>query len=406
MKFDYRAKDRTGKLCEGHLDADSSADARRRLRDQGLFVLALDSAKRSGARSKSRSAGRARGRRVKPADIVMFMSQLTIMCQSGVDLAEAIRNVAQQCPRPALRAVLEVVYQDVSNGASFSAALARHPLAFDETFVAGIAAGEHSGAIIDVLQRLTHLMRSEMRLRSGVWSMLMYPIVLCGVTGLVLTVMVFFVLPQFAKVFEDLDRTPPAMTQLLLGAAQFAREHVVALAVVAAGLAAVAYRLRSAAAVRRYLDHASLNLALLRNATRALATGRAFRLLGTMLQAGVPLLEGLQLSGAAARNQLFRALFAKLEHEVLQGQGVGEVLLASPFLPEGAAHMVATAERTGNLGTVLQSVGEYFEDEGERHVRDLVKVLEPAVIIFLGVIVAVVVLSVVLPLLDVSTMSQ
>jgi type II secretory pathway component PulF len=404
MKLSYRAKERSGVTTAGEIEAESPDEARRKLRERGYFVLELSAARRGGALA-GRSPWPSRGRVTKP-DIVIVMSQLTIMCQSGVDLAEALKNVAEHCLRPQFKTVLESVSQDVSNGASFSEALAKHPHVFDETFVAGVAAGEKSGAMTEVFGRLTQLLRSEIRLRSAVWSMLTYPLVLCGVTFLAVNGMVFFVLPQFSKVFEDLGKAPPPLTQMLLTASQFARGNAIWILLAVGAFGFAAYRMRSTSWVQKWRDSLTLNGAVIRKATRALATGRTFRLLGTMLQSGVPLLDGIRLCRSAARNSLFRALFEQLEREVLQGQGLGKSLIAAPFLPLGAAHMIATAERSGKLGQVLETVGEYYEDEGERHLRELVKVLEPAVIIVLGVIVGIVVLSIVLPMLDVSTLAK
>jgi type II secretory pathway component PulF len=403
MKFQYRAKDRGGEAAQGELDAESIADARNKLRNQGLFVLELaaaTSARRAGATSFNLR------RAASKADILILLSQLTIMMQSGVDLAESLRNLAEQCSKPALKAVLHGIYSDVSSGVSFSAALRRHPEVFDETFVAVIAAGECSGTMTAVLERLTGLMRGELRLRNTVWSMLMYPLVLCSVTFLVLNALVFFVLPQFATVFVEMGRSPPPLTAVLLAIGAFAKQHAMALG--SAGLALVAgwYFLRATPPVRRAYDYFILHAVIVRQATRSLITGRLFRLLGTMLQTGVPMLDCIRLSRGAVKNVFFRRMFDVIEHDVLHGQGMAKSLLLVPFLPVGAAHMVATAEKSGRLGHVLQMVGEFYEDDGERHLRNMIKVLEPAIILGLGAVVASVVLSVVLPLLDMSTLSH
>lgn len=401
-KFQYRAKDRSGKPTSGEIEASSLAAARQQLRRDGLFVMSLSAASEPTASAPAKSSA-AWGHRIKKTDLLMMMSQLTIMCQSGVDLADAIKNVAQQMTKPAFRDILLAVHEDISSGVSFSESLRRHPQVFDDAFVAGMAAGEQAGAITPVLERLTHLTRTDIKLRSAVWSMLMYPLVLCGVTFVVLNAIVFFVLPQFAKVFADLGTPAPPITQLMLSAGQSVSDHKVfvlgLLAACVVGLAAV----RRTATARRGWDYLTLHAAFIRDATRALAAGRIFRLLGTMLASGVPLVDGIRLCRGTAKNGLFRDLFEKIEHDVLHGEGLGKPLLEATFLPSGAAQMVATAERCGNLGNVLQTVGEYFEEEGEKRIRDLVKILEPAVIVLLGLIVAVVVLSVVLPLLDVST---
>lgn len=401
MKFQYQAKQRNGEATSGEIDAASAAEARQRLRSQGLFVTSLT----SNAGPMRRTAHRSPGflARVSKADLVMMMSQLTIMCQSGVDLAESLHNLADQCPKPALKTVLAQLDADVSGGSSFSEALRKHPQVFDDTFVAGIAAGEQTGAITQVLERLTYLVRGDMRLHSTVWSMLMYPIVLFAVTFVVLNALVFFVLPQFATVFESLEKPVPPITQFLLNLGAFMRGNVV---LVAGGFIAMVVGLyygRQTNVVRRYWDYATLNFALVRNSTRAISTGRTFRLLGTMLMSGVPLVDSIRLCRSAVKNRLFREVFEKVERDVLHGEGMGKTLLATHFLPTGAAQMVVTAERSGKMGEVLKNVGEYFEDEGERHLRDLIKIAEPAVIVFLGVVVAGIVLSIMLPLLDVST---
>ena len=225
MKFQYQAKKKNGENAAGEVEAASIGEARQQLRAQGLFVSKLEPVKLSGKSSNGVSSLQLFGR-VTKSDLVMMMSQLTIMCQSGVDLAEALENVAQQCSKPAFKAVLERVHADVSNGASFSDALRRHPRVFDDMFVAGIASGEQAGTITQVLERLTYLIRGDLRLKATVWSMLMYPIVLCGVTFLVLNALIFFVLPQFATVFESLEKPVPPLTQFLLNLGTFVRTNL------------------------------------------------------------------------------------------------------------------------------------------------------------------------------------
>lgn len=405
MKFHYQAKNRNGELTAGEMEAVSIVDARQQLRARGLFVSKLTPAGLAGRPQVMGATLRLFGR-VSKSDLVMMLSQLTIMCQSGIDLAEALRNVADQCTKPAFRTVLERVHEDVSSGTSFSEALRKHPRVFDETFVAGIASGEQAGTITQVLERLTYLLRGDLRLQSTIWSMLMYPIVLSGVTFIVLNALVFFVLPQFATVFESLEKPVPPLTKFLLNIGTFVRGHIVLVLGTMFTVVIGAFMSRKAKIVRRTWDHATLNLALVKTATRALLTGRTFRMLGTMLMSGVPLVDGIRLCRSAARNQLFRELFMKVETDVLNGEGLGRTLLAAPFLPAGAAQMVATAEKSGKMGEVIKSVGEYYEDQGENALRNLVKIAEPAVIVVLGVFVAGIVLSIVLPMLDVSTTSR
>lgn len=407
MQFKYSAKQRDGTAVSDSIDADNVDAARQQLRRDGLFIVSIAAAGRGGAATSSgRASNIRRPAKVKKSDLLMMLSQLNIMCQSGVDLAEAIKNVTEQISKPHFKKVLERVHDDISAGVSFSESLSRHPSVFDRTFVSSIAAGEQSGSIGPVLKRLTELVRRDIQLHSAVWSMMMYPIVLCIVTFLVLNALVFFVLPQFAKVFADLGRPAPPVTQVMLNFGETVSNHRVLLIGAVATVAVAIAILRNSRFVRGVLDHAMLNFIGLRKATRALLTGRCFRLLGAMLESGVPLIDGIKLCRDSVENRIYREMFNRVEYDVLHGEGIGKPLLESSCLPAGAAQMVATAERSGKLGEVMQSVGAHFEEEGERSIRDLVKVLEPAVIVVLGVIVAGVILSVVLPLLDVSSISH
>lgn len=413
MKFQYEAKDRQGNSTHGQIEGESALAVRQKLRTQGLFVLSLGSAdspySERPAPRNSHSPSAKLGtnfNRVNGSDLIVALSQLSIMCHSGDDLAEALRTVASQCQSPKLRQVLLSAYEDVAQGLTFSAALARHPKVFSESLVAALAAGEQAGRVVDVLDRTTRMMRKDQSLRSTIASMLMYPAVLCTVTSLVIFSMLFFVLPQFATVFRDMDRAVPPLTNILLSIGTGLRGNWIIVFAIIVTLIGTCIAFRKHPQARNFLDHAILHVVIVKDSARALITGRVFRLLGTMLENGVPLLESIRLCRNATSNRLYQNLFDSIEHQILQGEGMSETLVHASFLPSGAAHMIATGERTGKLPSVLQSVGEYFEDEGERRLRTLVKMLEPAIIIGLGAVVAIVVLSIVLPLLDVTTASR
>jgi type IV pilus assembly protein PilC len=203
-----------------------------------------------------------------------------------------------------------------------------------------------------------------------------------------------------------MDRAVPPLTSILLTVGAGLRENWIIIAVISAVVVGLGIGVRKHPQVQRLLDGVLLNTWIIKESARALITGRVFRLLGTMLENGVPLLESIRLCRKSTRNRLFHEMFERVEHEILQGEGMSRTLVETNFLPAGAAHMISTGERTGKLPVVLQSVGEFFEDEGERRLRTLVKMLEPAIIIGLGGVVAVVVLSIILPLLDVTTASR
>ncbi len=344
-------------------------------------------------------------KKVRSSDLVVALSQLTIMIQSGDDLAEALRMIARQCSQPKLRKVLGDIHREVEQGNRFSSALGKYPKVFDEAMVAAVEAGEQSGRLTEVLDRMVGAMRKDQNLRSAVGSMLTYPAVLCLITTAVVFAMFFFVLPQFAKVFADMERPIPPLTQFLLSIGGFLRQRVGWLMAAASLALGLGVALRGNPRLRAWLDRMVLYAVVVKQASRPLMAGRLFRLMGTMVENGVPLLETIRLCRKATGNTLFRKLFETIEHDILRGEGMARALSEASFLPDGAAHMVSTGERTARLPFVLQSLGDYFEEEGERKLRWMVKILEPAMIIGLGAVVATVVLSIVLPMLDMTAVS-
>jgi type II secretory pathway component PulF len=344
-----------------------------------------------------------KGSRVKQRDLVLVFSQLSILLQSGDDLAGAIQVIAKQCSNAALRNVMRSLYRDVEEGLGLSAAMAKHPQVFDTSMVAVIDAGEHSGKLIEVLERMTSLLQRDQQLKSNVLSMLTYPAVLMLITASVVSSMFFFVLPQFAKVFKDMERPVPPLTSTLLTIGTTLQTYwmVIVGGIIALGLALV--YARHLPQWRYSVDYLMLNTVGLRQATRPLMAGRIFRLMGTMIENGVPLLETVRLSQRATSNIYYRDLFQSMERDLLEGRGIGPSVTSVAFLPIGAGHMLETGERSAKIAFVLQTIGEYFEREGEQKLRWFVKLLEPTMIVTLGGVVGTVVMSIVLPMLDITT---
>ena len=400
--YAYTARNPRGETAKGTLPADSPAEARRQLKEKGLFVISLDASARSAA-GAVRGPGRGK---VSRKDLMTLTSQLSIMTKTGLDIAGALESLARQCGNPRLKSTLEMVHQEVLGGKSVSAAMKGYPEVFDQTYVASVAAGETSGQLPEVLSRLAALQRTELRLVATRRALLAYPIVLASVSGLVVLALMLFVLPQFSQVFDQFEMPLPALTQALLAFSNElrARFWLWGMLLGATVIGAVMYR-RSPAG-RRHFDAFMLHAVLLRDVTRSISIGRAFRLLGLMIESGVPLLEGLRLTRSSLRNVLLGEMFDRLETDVLNGLGLAHSLAGFSFVPNGASEMISTAERTGTLGMVTQVMGEFYEEQGETRLRELATLIEPLLIVVMGAIVAVVVLAVMLPMFDFATVSQ
>jgi type II secretory pathway component PulF len=404
MQFVYTAKSKTGDIQSGHISAADVEAVKRALREQNLFAIDI---RKKVANSPLKALFGKRDRSgISKRDLLSVTTQLAIMTRSGVDLASAFQSLSQQCSNATLRSVLAQVHRDVTGGKSISDAMQTQAGVFGDAYVASVAAGEAAGKLPDVLGRLSQFQRTEMRVRATVRTLLAYPILLSCVSSLVVVGLVTFVLPKFVDIFGQFEMTLPILTQVVVGISEVLRKHawlwlpIFICAVV--GLLAS----RNMESGRRKWDYAMLNTPILRDITRAFYIGRTFRLLGLMIESGVPLLEGIQLTRNSVRNMLYRKLFDELEQSILNGRGLANSLINAGFVPAVAAEMVLTAERTGTLGMVTELMGEHYEEEGESKLRELATMLEPLIIVAMGVIVATIVMAVMLPMFDIATMAR
>jgi type II secretory pathway component PulF len=350
--------------------------------------------------------GMIRPPKMSKVEIVNFTAQLAIMFRSGVDIVSAIDSLAKQAKSESSQDILDAILEDLNQGKPFSVALKRFECVFGPSYVASVSAGEASGKMSEVLAHIASLLRGELKLRNTLRTMMAYPIILVSISLLVIVALVIFVLPQFAKVFSDFDTPLPWITRALLAISSelIGRGWLwLPVSMIAIGSLIVFVRTNYG---RRLKDHLLLNLLVVRDVTRALMIGRVLRLLGLLIESGVPLLESLTLVKVSQRNWLYRKLFAEIEQSVLRGGGLGTSLIDAAFVPTSAAEMILTAERTGTLDSVTQMVGEHYEEDGQERLRGLVAVIEPAITVVMGVVVAVVVMSVALPMFDLATFGQ
>ncbi len=340
---------------------------------------------------------------VTPTDVVNLTTQLAIMIRSGVDIATGLASAARQCRRPDLASVLREIHDSVVGGRSFSEALKQYPKIFTPAYVATVAAGEASGHMAEVLDQLAELERSRLRLVRSIRGLLVYPLLLMAVSLGVISVLLVFVLPRFAELFADYDMTLPLVTQLLIGVADEIRNRwwLWIPLVVLAGLGAVS--MATTKQGRRVWDRFLLEAPMIRDVSRTLLIGRSCRLIGMLMDSGVPLLDSVRLARKSSKNFLYQELFTQIEDAVVNGRSFSSALATSAVVPPAATEMLTTAEQSGKLVEVSQLVGAYFEDEGETRARQLVSTAEPMITVVMGAIVATVVLAVMLPVFDLSS---
>ena len=404
MQFVYTAKTNSGDIQTGQVSAADVEAVKRALREQSLFVIDVRK-KATDTLWKSIFGGRERGAMSK-RDLLSVTTQLAIMTRSGVDLASAFYSLSQQCSNSNLRNILAQVHRDVTGGKSISDALQAQASVFGDAYVASVAAGEAAGKLPEVLARLTQFQRTEIRVRASIRTLLAYPIMLTCVSSLVVFGLVSFVLPKFVDIFQQFDIPLPALTRGVVGLSKMLTQHVWLWLPIVLSIFVGLVVSRRVESGRRHWDSAMLNAPIIRDITRAFYIGRTFRLLGLMIESGVPLLEGLRLTRNSVRNALYKELFDDLEQSILNGRGLANSLINAGFVPPVAAEMVLTAERTGTLGMVTELMGEHYEEEGETKLRELATVLEPLIIVAMGVVVATIVMAVMLPMFDIATLAR
>ena len=404
MLYTYTAKSNAGDIQTGQLDALDVDEVKRVLREKSLFALDIQQKGRESGWAKF--IGRHEVSTLRKRDLLSMTTQLAIMTKSGVDLASAFESLAMQSSNEAVRTVLTRIHEDVTGGKSVSDAMRAQADVFGDAYVASVAAGEAAGRLPEVLGRLADLQRSELRNRAIIRTLLAYPILLSTVSMMVVGGLIGFVLPKFEDIFSQFEVPLPAITQVVVAISEVLRNYTwIWIPLVAAGVVGLIVS-RYTDSGRRWWDRAFLNTVIIRDITRAFCIGRTFRLLGLMIESGVPLLEGIQLTRNAVRNSLYRDLFTDLEDAILNGRGLANSLIKAGFVPPVAAEMVLTAERTGTLGMVTELMGAHYEEEGESRLRELATMLEPAIIVIMGVVVATIVLAVMLPMFDIATLAR
>lgn len=335
-------------------------------------------------------------------ELLVITTRLSIMLRSGVDLADAVHSVALRGGSESIEGAMRSVYSSLEGGQSLSQALEAEGQRFGGIVVASAAAGEASGKLAEVLERLIQILNNDLRLASSIRSLLSYPVVLTGVSLVVMLAMLFFVLPQFGSIYESSQAVVPLWTAVMLDVSHAARDYWWIMAVAMGATGGLIYRGILSPGGRQWLDGLVLHAPLLRSISVPLISGRIFRLQGMLLASGVAMIEVLRLTRQSTSNSCFIELCQQIESRVIQGEGVAAALRTCSFVPAEAAEMIATAEFSGQLGGVLQTLGEFYEGQGEQKLRDTVKIAEPAIIVIMGIFIGAMVLSVMLPLLDLS----
>jgi type IV pilus assembly protein PilC len=388
--FTYTARSFSGDLKTATLEASSRDDVVAQLRRQRLSVVKIDEATQKKPR---------RGH-IKMRDIVIFTRQFSTMINAGLPLVQALTILAEQSQNKVLSDITRKVVFDVESGNTVADALAKHPQAFSPLYVNMVAAGEAGGILDTILMRLATFMEKNDALIRKVKGAMIYPSVIMGVAGIAVTVLLIFVIPVFENLFSSAGLALPLPTRLVMGLSRFLRSYWYLVIGSALSVWFMYKRYSSKPDGRLKIDRFLLRVPVLGDVLRKSAVSRFTRTLGTLVSSGVSILDGLEITARTAGNRVVQDAIMESRASIAGGDTIAAPLKKSGVFPPMVISMISVGEQTGGLDEMLSKIADFYDDEVDAAVSNLLSLLEPMMIVFLGFVVGGMVISMYLPIFD------
>lgn len=411
MKLRCRAFDSAGTSIVETIEAPDAAAATEILRRRGLFVAEIaeeSAAALARASGPSSASGRRVGSRARLNALTGFSRQMAVLLSTGTPILDALVSLERQTPAGDWHDALSDIRARIEQGHSLSEALAQHPAYFDAVSRSLIAAGESGGQLPVMLDRLARLTRQQQRVNASIAGAMAYPVLLVGVSIVVLSLMIGFVLPRFEQLFKSLNAPLPPTTKFMLAIGGFMARWWWAVLTGAGVLVTSAILYGRSRAGRTALDTAVVRAPIFGKLIRGLLTARLARVLGVLLEGRVPLLDALSLTRLSMGNAAYANLIARAEDAATRGESISPGLAefesaGVPLISPAAGESIRSGERTGKLGPVLLNIADALDEDNEIVVRSLTSIIEPIILLALGLIVGVVALSMFVPLFDLTS---
>ncbi len=402
--FEYKGLDSSGKNVKGIVEADTAKSARAKLKKSGLFINDIREKNAPNSNSKSSATGFSFFGNIKLNDIALATRQLASLIRASIPLVDALNALTEQTENEKLKVVFASVRADVNEGIAFAKALSKHPKAFSNIYINMVEAGESSGTLPLVLMRLADFQESQVRLKGKVQSAVMYPALMALASFGLLIGIIVGVIPKIVTIFESMDKPMPIQTRVLIAISDFIIGYwwlmlpSIILSVI------LFLRYINSEKGRRKWDAFILTLPIFGPLFRMLAVARFASTMGTLLNSGVPIMIAMNIVKNIVGNTLVAEAVAQARENVSEGQSIAEPLKRSRQFPPLVIHMIAIGEKTGELPQMLQNVSQNYEEQVSVRIEGLTSLLEPAMIIFMGVMVGGIVASVFIPLIELNNM--
>jgi general secretion pathway protein F len=408
--FEYKGFNEKGKAVTGVKDAENPKALRTLLRREGVFLTEVTAERAAvGASGVGGSAKDLRLKqlfvgRIKTVDIAILTRQLATLLGAGIPLVEALLALIDQVDHERLKTIVTQVKDRVNEGAALADALAEHPRAFSSLYVNMVRSGEHSGALDVVLIRLADFTEAQARLRSKVMGTMLYPAIMMVVGFGIVAVLMTVVIPKISQMFTDMGATLPLMTRVLIGTADFAQDKWWLVTLLAVGGIAFFLRWKKTEKGVAKWDAFLLKLPVVGPLIRMLSIARFSRTLSTLLQSGVPLLTSMDIVRALVTNKVLSDVIVNARDSIREGESIAGPLRRSGEFPPLVYHMIAIGERSGQLEEMLANVANAYDAQVDTRITALTSLLEPVMIVMMGGIIAFMVFSVLMPILQMNTL--
>jgi len=389
--FEWKGRDRQGAAQTGVLIAESKDDVIAALRRQGIVVTTVKEKGKEIALPKF-------GGGISAKDIAVFTRQFSVMIDAGLPLVQCLDILGQQQENKTFQKVILQVRQDVEAGASLADAMRKHPQAFDDLYVNMVAAGEAGGILDTILQRLAVYIEKAVKLKTQVRSAMISPVSVISIAAIVIYIILWKVIPVFASLFESLGSELPFLTAMVVAASRFIGQFwwLITILVFASIIALRQYYQTPQG--RYQIDALLLKAPVLGMILRKIAVARFCRTLGTLLSSGVAILEALDITARTAGNAVIEQAIQAVRKDVEEGKTIADPLEQSGQFPPMVCQMISVGEQTGNMDTMLSKIADFYEDEVDAAVDGMMKLIEPIMIAFLGVVIGTIVIAMYLPM--------
>ncbi len=342
-------------------------------------------------------------KKIKLDSLTVFTQQLASMLEAGLPLVSGLEALEEQTEDPVFRIIIREVRTDVSSGTAFSDAARKFPNAFPNLFVSMVEAGEASGGLAPILAKVAVYFESTLALQKKVKSALTYPVAVIGLAIALVNVLLIFVIPVFAEMFESFGQDLPAPTQLLIDFSNFLKSYIIIIIIAAVILFKVLQRAVKTPRGRYIKDQTVFRMPVLGDLTQKIALSRFCRTYAILLRSGVPILRALEIVSKASNNTFIESACSEISRQVSQGGQLSEVVAADPYFPPTVKHMAKAGEQTGNVDGMMNKISDFYDAEIETTVDGLTSLMEPLLICFLGVVIGGIVMAMFLPIFELSS---